>query len=266
VGSRDLTQTAPDGQLVECQQYTSRYYRRYSRGSRRSAEVILPRVFDLVGPTSVVDVGCGTGAWLAVARELGVEDVYGIDAWVNEAELQIPAERFARRDLREPIDLGRTFDLAISVEVAEHLPEAKASALTESLTRLAPVILFSAAVPGQGGTDHVNEQWPQYWAALFRKNGFVAVDCLRRALWFDERLEPWYAQNLIVYSERGRATRLERPVNTFDGSDAPLPLVHPGTLEIAALHRFPDPDAVGLRSALRFTMHVASSAVRRRFR
>src|SRR5205085_11975533 len=112
-------------------------------------------------------------------------------------------DRFRAIDLREPFELPRTFDLAVSLEVAEHLPASSASAFVESLTRLAPAVLFSAAVPHQGGWNHLNEQWPQYWAEIFARHGFFPVDCLRERFWDRPNVRWWYAQNMVLYLADG---------------------------------------------------------------
>jgi SAM-dependent methyltransferase len=124
---------------------------------------VVPTVLRLVQPEPVVDVGCGDGAWLSVFRELGVNHRFGLDGdYVDRRLLQIPQDQFSATDLSLPFRLPCTFDLAVSLEVAEHLPPQSAEDFVDSLTRLAPVVLFSAAIPLQGGTHHLNEQWPDY--------------------------------------------------------------------------------------------------------
>jgi SAM-dependent methyltransferase len=250
--------------------YTSEYFALYRPGSRQSAEVILPLVFDYVRPRSVIDFGCGLGAWLAVARAHGVADIRGVDgAWVSAAELEIPASCFVAWDLTKPVKPDRRFDLAICVEVAEHLPRESAKVLVSSLVAAAPVVLFSAAIPGQGGVDHFNEQWPGYWATLFRAFDFVPIDCFRPALWLDERVEASYRQNVLLYVERALLPTLGDQARADPLSDDPMPLVHPRVFELAVSHakaQLPRFDAVALRSALPFTARVGEAAIRRRFR
>ena len=145
-------------------------------------------------------MGCGIGSWLAVFREHGVTDVLGLDGeYVDRNQLLIPPGQFRPADLESPPPLDRTFDLALSIEVAEHLPETAADTFVSYLTTLAPVVLFSAAVPGQGGWNHVNEQWPEYWAGRFVERGYVPIDCLRPLLWHRETVQYWHAQNILVY-------------------------------------------------------------------
>jgi hypothetical protein len=148
----------------------------------------------------VVDVGCGTGAWLSVFREHGITDMLGLDGpYVSPAQLLIPLECFRARDLAKPFNVDGFFDLAISLEVAEHLPEASASTFVSALCRAAPVVLFSAAVPGQGGVNHLNEQWPEYWRRLFALQGYRMFDPIRSQIWHDERVSLWYRQNMFLF-------------------------------------------------------------------
>ena len=106
-------------------------------------------------------------------------------------------------DFEKDMDgISGSYDLCISMEVAEHLPDRFASPFVDLLTRLSPVVLFSAAIPEQGGTDHFNEQWPSYWAARFRKQGFRSVDVIRPAVWADKKVKWWYRQNTILYVQK----------------------------------------------------------------
>lgn len=192
--------------------YGEQFYQGMRDGSYRSAGVVVPLVLELVKPcASVVDVGCGTGAWLARFREHGVKDLCGLEFSAVGAHLaHIGREHIRMVDLSRPFRLERIFDLVVSLEVAEHLPEEAAAGLVESLAGLGPVVLFSAAVPGQGGTNHLNEQWPSYWARRFAENGFEVVDCLRNRIWRDERIEWWYRQNLLLFVRRDLAPQYAR--------------------------------------------------------
>lgn len=198
--------------------------------SDRSARVVVPDILSMVRPTSVLDVGCGDGSWLRAFMAAGVE-ILGVDgAWAAES-LVIPYEFFMPADLSEPVEIEGRFDLALSLEVAEHLPENVAPSFVATLTRAAPIVLFSAAVPGQAGVNHVNEQWPEYWAALFAHHGFVAVDSLRRHYWPDDRVAHYYAQNMMFYVDRDQleylpSLELPRPA----AERSPLALVHPALL------------------------------------
>lgn len=210
--------------------YSAEFYDRHAEGMRQSARAVLPLVMDLLAPQtvrSVVDVGCGEGHWLAAAKELGASEILGLDGdYVRRDRLAIPAERFTSTDLTNPPALGREFDLAMCLEVGEHLPEQHAATLVGFVGSLAPVVLFSAAIPAQGGTGHLNERWPDYWAALFAHRGFVCADVLRTALWENDRVEWWYAQNAMLFVRREALGRYPR-LASVAGDCAPMKLVHP---------------------------------------
>jgi SAM-dependent methyltransferase len=210
-------------------------------GSRRSAEIVVPLLVDLLRPRSVVDFGCGTGEWLAAFLSAGVVDILGIDGdYVDRGRLAIPAEKFRAHALAEPLELGRRFDLALCLEVGEHLPVDAAPQLVSSLVAAAPLVLFGAAIPDQRGEGHVNEQWQEWWAARFAETGLVPVDVLRRALWRDERVEWWYVQNTFLY---GVAEELDRVPELSDLRRRTAPelisVVHPrGYLSFRSRPRF----------------------------
>lgn len=174
-------------------------------------------VHELVKPRSVVDVGCGEGWWAQAFADLGC-DILGIDGeYVQGSPL---GERFVARDLNEPLALSDTFDLAVSLEVAEHLPPERAESFVADLCALAPVVLFSAAIPGQTGAGHVNCQWPSYWVELFAKHGRQLSGALRWGIWTEEHVEPWYRQNLLLaWPEMG-----PRPLSW---DTPPADVVHP---------------------------------------
>jgi SAM-dependent methyltransferase len=185
--------------------YSRSFFAGQSSGSRSSAEAVVPLILDLVGARSVVDVGCGVGTWLSVFRAHGVSDVLGIDGgYVPHAQLEIPAEQFLAADLAQPLRVGRRFDLAMSLEVAEHLPRSSSEQLVASLVGMADLVLFSAAIPRQGGSDHINERWQSWWADRFGAHGFVPIDCVRRRIWSNPSVEWWYAQNVLLYASRAR--------------------------------------------------------------
>lgn len=190
---------------------------------------MVPLVMDLIEPRSVVDVGCGLGSWLAEFIEQGIEDVVGVDGpGVPRHALEIPEECFLAADLSQPLDVGRQFDLVLSLEVAEHLPPESAETFVDSLTRLGDAVMFSAAIPFQGGTHHVNEQWPDYWADLFVGRDYVTIDCIRSRIWQDELVEWWYAQNSLLFATRQfLADRPHLKVEAEATSHSQLSLVHP---------------------------------------
>lgn len=209
--------------------YTDEFYRNHREVSLRSARQIVPFVLRLVEPWSVVDVGCGLGTWLSVFREQGVTDVCGMDGdWVDRTKLVIPADRFLAADVCRPLPVDRRFDLALSLEVAEHLPGECGAAFVGSLTRLAPLVLFSAAIPFQGGAGHINEQWPEYWVEHFRQSGYAVIDCIRRAIWNNAEVEWYYAQNTLLFARPDLIERSPTLRKELEGTaTSQLSLVHP---------------------------------------
>jgi SAM-dependent methyltransferase len=176
--------------------------------SLRSARVVVPIVMQLLYPKSVIDVGCGPGAWLRAFVENGVGEIRGIDGdYVKRDELLIAPRDFVATDLNEGFRLDREYDLAVCVEVAEHLRESSGVPLINLLTSAAPAVLFSAAIPGQGGTNHVNEQWLRYWRDLFAQRHFRMIDFFRPRIRDDVRIAPYIRQNLVLFlSERAIAS------------------------------------------------------------
>lgn len=177
--------------------YSAGFYDSIRPGIVSSAARVVPAVADLVRPATMIDVGCGEGWWARAFADLGVR-VTAVDGPHVDARAAIPITRL---DLAtERLDLGR-FDLAVCLEVAEHLPPDRAETLIDDLIACAPVVLFSAAIPGQGGAGHVNERHLPYWAGLFEARGHVVSGALRWRFWDDRAVEHWYAQNMIVTAQ-----------------------------------------------------------------
>ena len=161
---------------------------------------LVDAMLDLIQPDSVVDVGCGVGAFLSCFKSRGVGTVLGVDLpGLRPQVLRIATDEYWPHDLRQPLTMARRFDLVLSLETAEHLPATCADDFVDSLTHLGDVVVFSAAVPFQEGFRHINLQWQDYWAAKFSARGYVAVDALRGPLWHDKRVPFYYKQNALVY-------------------------------------------------------------------
>jgi SAM-dependent methyltransferase len=208
--------------------YSKDFYLKREVGSERSAEIVVPLVLSLLQPSSVIDVGCGTGTWLSVFRRHGIQDVLGVDGeYVDKTMLKIPLEHFMSFDLTQPLHLNRKFDLVVSVEVAEHLSVEYAQRLVDSLTQLGPAVLFSAAVPFQGGVGHLNEQWPQYWAKYFQERQYQVIDCFRKSLWSNENVQWWYAQNLLLFVQETFLSKYSLPANPAPPDFSQLSVIHP---------------------------------------
>lgn len=180
--------------------YDADFYRRNASVALASARKIVPILQSFVRFRSVLDVGCGTGSWLKAFQENGVSDLLGIEGdWVTTVPLEIPRELVKFADVRRPLQLNRSFELVLCLEVAEHVGAESADTLIESLTRMSPVVLFSAAIPFQGGTDHINEQWPEYWCDKFAHCSYSVIDCIRSRVWNDPEVAWWYAQNILLF-------------------------------------------------------------------
>lgn len=204
--------------------FTPDKYAQIREGIQSSAAVVVPLVYKLVEPGRVLDVGGGEGWWSAEFAKLGAKCVC-LDESVTENTAGHAGVEMRHLDLeaipRAPEDV-ETYDLAVCLEVAEHLAPDHADEFVAFLCRSAPAILFSAAVPGQGGHGHLNEQWPSYWAERFHRRGFAVTDTLRWQIWDDGRVEPWYRQNILLAARREWLT--ERHI-TFKRS--PRDVVHP---------------------------------------
>jgi SAM-dependent methyltransferase len=244
--------------------YDASFYESLDAEVRGSAEVVVPIVVDLLRPASVLDVGCGRGTWLSAFSRSGVGEVVGVDGpHIALADLEIAPDAFLPRDLSQPFDLGRRFDLVVSLEVAEHLAPELAAAFVASLVAHAPAVLFSAAIPFQGGAGHVNERWPSYWADLFSVHGFVPVDVVRPIVWADEQVAFWYAQNTVLYVDRDHA-QADVLRERGSRSDLPLDVVHPALHERDHGTRRRPSNPPSLRRALRDARGAAWRAVRGR--
>ena len=205
--------------------YDPRFYEYINEGAGRSARAILPVVARHFNISSVVDFGAGQGAWLREWRALGVSDVLGVDgSYVDRAQLLIPDEHFVAHDLRSPIQLGRRFDLVQSLEVAEHLPEDSAETFVHNLTTHGDVILFSAAAPGQGGLNHLNERPYEYWREMFAHRRYLLVDIVRPAVAKNHDVEPWYRHNTLLFiHERLQESLSDACRNSIVPDCAPIP-------------------------------------------
>ena len=209
------------------------------------------------------------GQNLKAFQEAGASVIRGVDgSWVNKDLLMIPSECFTQSDLSQP-DLPdkipeKHFDLTVSTEVAEHLEQQYADTFMDNLAAFSDVILFSAAIPGQGGTHHVNEQWPSYWIAKFRARGFVPVDCIRSRLWHNEDVHSWYKQNLMMFVKESALDKY--PALKREAGRRVLDAVHPVLWKARCNAGKLNTSTMGFRPLLRLTasgmLHLIPAFVR----
>jgi SAM-dependent methyltransferase len=188
--------------------YNDNFHNFHLLDSINSAKEVIPLFFNYFKPSSVLDVGCGLGSWLSVFKEKGCE-VCGIDGdYVIKEDLVIDKENFKSFNLNEAYNLNKKFDLAISLEVAEHILPQNAQIFIDSLCIHSDIILFSAAVPGQEGTLHFNEQNNNYWIEKFEQNGYQCIDFFRHKIWNNSKISWWYRQNILIFIKNSEIDNL----------------------------------------------------------
>ena len=152
--------------------YDANFFVGNDANARRSAGTIADSIVADLSPHTVVDVGCGTGALLLELKGRGCA-TFGLE--YADAALECCRNRglqVTKLNLeKDEFIPEKQFDVAVSTEVAEHLPEAVANRYVKLLSSLAETLVFTAARPGQGGEDHVNEQLPGYWILKFNAQG-----------------------------------------------------------------------------------------------
>lgn len=162
-------------------------------------------LYDTFKPRSVVDIGCGLGNFLYGFKKCGVKDVIGVDgAWVDREKLSkyLTKDEYIEHNLELPLKLDKKYDLVLSLEVGEHLSQNAAKIHVQNLISAGKIVIFSAAIPFQGGQNHVNEQWQSYWKQLFENEDYVQKDIIRPNLWNSASIPWWYRQNSFVYAHK----------------------------------------------------------------
>jgi SAM-dependent methyltransferase len=196
--------------------------------NRFSANRILGILEEYLQPKSALDVGCGLGTWLSVMQERGIGDVQGIDGpWLKPQEALCDPAVLRVVDLETSFDLGRQYDLVVCLEVAEHLAQKAAEQFVECLVRHSSVILFSAAIPFQGGHHHVNEQFLSYWVTLFAKHEYQPLDIFRGQIWHDQQVLWWLRQNIVLFVHDSVIAGHEKLRRVAEQQSAPMSVVHP---------------------------------------
>lgn len=193
---------------------------------------LVPLFYNYFKPNSVIDFGCGIGNFLHSFKTMGVTEVLGIDGpWSNNSLQMLQAQEMLLQNLSEPISVQKKYDLAISLEVAEHLEEMYADKIISDLTGFSNLVIFSAALPNQGGQNHLNEQWPDYWVKKFNAHGFVCYDAIRPLIWNNENIKFWYKQNIFIAVKETDTEKIENIHRNFPflqgKENLVLPMIHP---------------------------------------
>lgn len=180
--------------------YDEAFYAAQVEGSLRSARILLEILWRHIQPRRVLDVGCGRGAWLSACGERGAKILHGIDGYWNRGDAMIDDKiAYQSSDLEKSLRIDEHYDLAICLEVAEHLDPSRGQQFIKSLTTASNVILFSAAYSNQGGTSHINEQPHTYWGKTFLELNYLPFDLFRQEIWGNDQVEFWYRQNAFLF-------------------------------------------------------------------
>ncbi len=242
--------------------YNNDFYSNQKNGSLLSAEVVVPIILEYFPDTkSVIDFGCGVGTWLSVFNQNGIEIIHGLDGeYVLKNELLIENNNFQPSDLKNEIKLENKYDIALSLEVAEHIPEDRAETFVDNLVNSSNIIVFSAAIPGQGGDDHINEQWQSYWISKFEKRGFTLKGDLKDKIWNNDNVEFWYAQNINIFIKN---TIIKNHSHLINNSSSLRDIVHPKQLDLV-LQRPPEEDILYFTQTLKLLFKVFLKSIRNR--
>lgn len=205
--------------------YNQEFYKHVEEHSRKEAEIIVPYILEKFHPKSIVDFGCAEGVWLSVIQSIEKESsILGLDGdYINKNQLKIPVSCFQAVDLSKPIQLQRKYDLAISLEVAEHIEEKYSDIFVDNLVKASDYIVFSAAIPGQGGTHHVNEQRQSYWINKFECRGYIVDNSVRNHFWNEAEIIFYYKQNILCFINKRVALEKTEEKEIYD-------VVHPDLL------------------------------------
>jgi SAM-dependent methyltransferase len=194
-------------------EYNNLFFDYVDSGAMRSAEVFTRLLMPELKAQSMLDVGCGRGGWASRWKAAGCTSVLGIDGdYVDRKSLYVSEDEFEVVDLNKPFDLGRRFNLVQSLEVAEHLRPETSETFVRSLVNHGDIVLFSAAIPGQGGTQHINERPLEFWRGLFAQHGYRSYDFIRPLTSDNRQVEPWYRFNSIIYASDAGRQKLSEPI------------------------------------------------------
>lgn len=191
--------------------YNDKFHEGRTNLTQYSAQRILALLLEIYPIKSVCDIGGGIGVWVKTFLELNEKgNVLCIDGdYIKKDQLVIEENNFVVKDLEDRITLKTRYDLAISLEVAEHLTSGRAESFVEDLTKISDVVLFLGAVKGQGGEGHINEQFMSYWIQLFDAQDYRAFDIIRPQIQDENNIPWWYKQNIMVFVNQNNELRIK---------------------------------------------------------
>jgi len=187
---------------VKSYTYEDGFFNNEDRLAFKSAKIIVPYILKHIKLKSVLDVGCGTGSWLSVFQKHGINLVCGLDSHRKYKYLRISRNAFRFQNFEKMIEIPEKYDLTISLEVAEHISPSQSQRFVDDLCKISNIVIFSAATPGQGGENHINENDLEYWRNLFRINGYYTYDLLRKQFDSNFNIAPWYRFNTLIYANK----------------------------------------------------------------
>ena len=195
----------------------------------KSAKIILPIIFKYYKPNSVIDIGCGIGSWLKAVNEIGVNKFIGIDGNEIEEKFLLVSRKYIKIDNLETHENinNEKYDLAMSIEVAEHLHNSCSVNFIETLTSYSDVILFSAAIPYQAGEHHINCNPPQFWVDIFKKYGYDCYDFRNDLMNMWEKINPCYSQNILLFAKE----KYRNTFSKFNLTEKPIFYYHPAYVD-----------------------------------
>lgn len=226
-----MTQSAED-----IPNYSHKYFDKHKMAARKSARHVVPFVMSVIRPISIADIGCGSGQWTKEFISNGVKRAYAFDAFASPCwGVADNSVDFQKIDLEDCVADFPDVELVCWLEVAEHLSKSSCNRILSYIVERTDAILFSCAVPGQGGTGHISERRLSDWVSDFKEFGFCCQDILRPRFWNDENISWWYRQNAVIFAkENSVASNAIRSFRlpTFRGMD----LIHPDLFEVRRIN------------------------------
>ena len=185
--------------------YAKKYINNFYNGSLKhdlqnnqySACKYLKVVKQVIKINSIIDFGAGTGAWLHAAKSLGIDKLFGIE---KHYQIDIKGAKILKQNVFDKVDFRA--DIAVSVEVGEHILPEKSSTFIDVITSSSDIVIFGAANTHQSGDAHINCREVGFWKNLFKNRGFKLVDLFRQQFWNCRKINKAYVQNIFLYVKR----------------------------------------------------------------